>query len=196
MGEELLRCPFCNGKAVLINDTHEPEHIMCDECGVMTAPELWNLRAARQDAVPPADRVSEREAERIWGFCERVAREYCGSYGYQQEPMKLARIIYDAMPEAPHVAARLLRGDGCGQCHKCLEGKMVDLGGRGGEVMGNAVRCKTCGHRIPPLPHVRVCALCKKPIGGSDKYKLIQVKKSPAQYEFHHRNCKDTESYT
>ena len=66
------------------------------ECVALCNHALSDLR--RESAAPDGG-VGEREAERIWAFCERVAREYCGDYGYQQEPMKLARIIYDAMPE-------------------------------------------------------------------------------------------------
>ena len=97
--------------------------------------------------------VSEREAERIWGFCERVAREYCGSYGYQQEPMKLARIIYDAMPEVP--ALRAARQDaGAQETQQTLLDDVIGIL-EGHDCKAAAKAVKAAKKHIPNMPIYR-----------------------------------------
>lgn len=96
----------------------------------------------------------------------------------------------------PYVKFRCIKCHGVGERHhnasKCI--REVEGGGYCG---GQLVRvaddpeiCPTCGRRFDGTKPKRICALCGKVIGRSDKWQIIDGSRIA------HRNCDDPTRYT
>jgi hypothetical protein len=58
-------------------------------------------------------------ADLLWDKAEIAARKYCGNHGYEQEPMKLTRIIFDLLC-AETIAASMATRDALEIAHHDL----------------------------------------------------------------------------